>query len=350
MAENQAARAEVLRTRDLIGWAVADPAGATVGTVSDVLIGRDGRVRYLAVKRGLLGGSVLLPVDQLEWGEQSMRLTSWLDAEVRRLPGYDGDRALSPAVIAEMERAHPRFYGPPLPFDAPGVEGAARVVPLREAREFRLPKTAPNVRGWNVFGEDHERVGVVEDMLVDPVEMKVRYLDVDLADDLFLLKEDRHVIIPMEAVELRERGEDVWIHGLTAKQIAMLPAYTGGSVDPLVEMRVREAFAGGGANALPPSHAAQAPAVLPPPVHETDSAPPLDERMDAPPLSEQGVDSETRFDDGTLDDLPPREPVDLPPPPHDERGDLLPPDTPRDDLPPPDLRRGDTPPPLPWDR
>jgi sporulation protein YlmC with PRC-barrel domain len=252
MTENPALRAEVLRTRDLIGWSVSDPAGATVGTVSDLLIGRDGRVRFLAVKRGLLSASVLIPVGELDWGEQSMRLTRWTDAQVRTLPTYDGDHALSPEVMAELERAHPRFYGPPLPFDAPGVEAAAKLLPLRQAKDFRLPKTAPNVRGWNVFGEDHERVGVVEDMLVDPEGMKVRYLDVDVSDDLFLLREDRHVVIPMEAVELRERGEDVWVHGLTAAKIAMLPAYTGGPVDPLVEMRVREAFAGGGANARDP--------------------------------------------------------------------------------------------------
>ncbi|HVH13188.1 MAG TPA: PRC-barrel domain-containing protein, partial [Longimicrobium sp.] len=230
MPENAAARAEVLRTRDLIGWGVTDSAGATVGTVSDLLIGRNGRVRYLAVKRGLMGGSVLIPVDQLEWGEQSLRLTTWRDAEVRRLPAYDGDRPLSPEVVAEMERAHPRFYGPPLPADAPG-EHAGTLVPLRQARDFRLPKTAPNMRGWTVFGEDHERVGVVEDLIVDPEAMKVRYLDVDMADDLFLLREDRHVLIPMEAVELRERGEDVWVQGLTAAQVALLPAYVGGAMD-----------------------------------------------------------------------------------------------------------------------
>jgi sporulation protein YlmC with PRC-barrel domain len=289
MAENPAARAEVLRTRDLIGWAVADPAGATVGTVSDVLIGRDGRVRYLAVKRGLLGGSVLIPVGELDWGEQSMRLTRWLDAQVRRLPAYDGDRPLGPEVIAEMERAHPRFYGPPLPFDAPGVEGSTKVVPLREARDFRLPKGAPNVRGWNVFGEDHERIGVVDEMLVDPAQMKVAYLDVDVADDLFLLREDRHVLVPMEAVELRERGEDVWIHGLTAKDVAMLPAYTGGAVDPLVEMRVREAFSRGSASSLPPSHTAQP--LAPPPREETTFAPEPEPTVDLPPEEQHRLDA-----------------------------------------------------------
>lgn len=297
MAENTAARAEVLRTRDLIGWAVADPAGANVGTVSDVLIGRDGRVRYLAVKRGLLGGSVLVPVEELDWGEQSMRLTRWVDAQVRRLPAYDGDRPLSAEVIEEMERAHPRFYGPSLPFDAPGVEDSARVVPLRQARDFRLPKGAPNVRGWSVFGEDHERIGVVDEMLVDPDQLKVRYLDVDVADDLFLLREDRHVVIPMEAVELRERGEDVWVHGLTARQVAMLPAYTGGPVDPLVEMRVREAFAG----AAP------------------DRDPPLDAAPSPPPLS--GSADETRLDaplplePGAAEAIPPALPPDDQPPP-----------------------------------
>jgi sporulation protein YlmC with PRC-barrel domain len=260
MTENAAARAEVLRTRDLIGWAVADPAGATVGTVSDLLIGRDGRVRYLAVKRGLLGSTVLLPVDELDWGDQSMRLNRWLDADVRRLPPYDADGPMSAELVEEMGRAHPRFYGPPLPFDAPGVEAQPQVVPLKDAREFRLPKDAPNPRGWEVFGADNERVGTVEGLLVDPSQMRVRYLDVDVAEDLFLLREDRHVVVPMEFVELRERGKDVWVKGLTAREIALLPAYTGGGLDPLVEQRVEHAFnRPPDPHALPPQHRASLP-------------------------------------------------------------------------------------------
>lgn len=313
MAQNAAARAEVLRTRDLIGWAVADPAGATVGTVSDLLIGRDGRVRYLAVKRGLLGSTVLVPVEELDWGEQSMRLTRWLDADVRRLPPYDADGPLSDAVVEEMGRAHPRFYGPPLPFDAPGVEDNPRIVPLRDAREFRLPKDAPNPRGWEVFGDDNERVGTVEGLLVDPSQMRVAYLDIDVAEDLFLLREDRHVVVPMEFVELRERGKDVWVKGLTAQEIALLPAYTGGGLDPLVQQRVDHAFAHRprhGQDALPPAHRA----ALPP-------------RRD-------GFADRRYEDDATVDLAPHERGVDLPPPPadyHDERAHA----PHRDDLPPP---------------
>lgn len=242
MEERPAGRAEVLRSRDLTGWSVTDAEGAGVGTVSDLLIGRDGRVRFLSVKRGMLASSILVPVDEVEWGDDAMRLSRWRGEDVKRLPAYDADRPLTTEVLAEMERAHPRYYASPPQWDAPGPTDDARIVPLRDAREFRLPKEAPNPKGWEVFGADNERVGTVEGLLVDPRLMKVRYLDVDVAEDLFALKEDRHVVVPMEAVELRERGSDVWIDGLSAREVAALPAYTGGALDPLVEEAVRDLF------------------------------------------------------------------------------------------------------------
>jgi sporulation protein YlmC with PRC-barrel domain len=237
-------RTEVLRTKDLTGWQVTDPNGENVGTVADLLIGRDGRVRFLAVRRGMLSSSLLVPVDEVEWGEGSMRLTRWTEAHLKRLPSYDPDRPLTTPVLEEMERAHPRYYATPPEWDAPGPTDENRIVPLAEAREFRLPKDAPNPKGWEVFGADNERLGTVAGLLVDPRTMKVSYLDVDVADDLFRLKEDRHVAIPLEAVELRERGADVWVRGLGAREAARLPAYTGGALDPLVEEHVRRAFGG----------------------------------------------------------------------------------------------------------
>jgi hypothetical protein len=155
----------------------------------------------------------------------------------------------------------------------------------------------------------------VEGLLVDPDQMRVRYLDVDIADDLFHLREDRHVVVPMEFVELRERGRDVWVKGLTAHEIALLPAYTGGPLDPLVEQRVEHAFQRQPEpNALPPSHRATG-------VREdsTVDLPPHDSRVDLPPPPDD------------LDDEPPhaRQREAVPPPdyPDDEHY--------RDDAPPP---------------
>lgn len=239
MTESTAPRAEVLRTRDLVGWDVTDREGNKVGDVADLLIGRDGTIRFVAVGLGLFRGQVLVPAEVLEWGPTALVVTPWTSAQVKALPTYEPSQPLTAEVLAEMERAHPRFYG-----DAPNVHdaGEARIVPLGEARDFRLARGAPDLRGWTVFAGDNERVGEVREMLVDPVEMKIRFLSVDLADDLFSLREDRHVLIPMERVELRERGEDVWVQQTTAREIAALPAYIGGPVDGWMERTVLSAF------------------------------------------------------------------------------------------------------------
>src|SRR4051812_3122636 len=52
MANANDPRAEILRSRDFIGWAVTSSNGANVGTVSDILIDRKGQVRYLAIDPG----------------------------------------------------------------------------------------------------------------------------------------------------------------------------------------------------------------------------------------------------------------------------------------------------------
>jgi sporulation protein YlmC with PRC-barrel domain len=240
MANDDAPRAEILRSRDFIGWAVTSANGANVGTVSDILIDRTGKVRFLAVDPGIFKKPYLLPVEALEWGEGSLQ-TSWTDVDVKRLPPYDPGTLLTGAVLEELGRAYPRHYGSRIGEPVELGDGP-RVVPLRDAKDFRLPKGAPNLKGWAVYGSDNEKVGVVTQMLVDTLAMKVRYIDVDLADDLFGLTDDRHVLIPLEAVELRERSEDVWVQGMAGRDIATLPAYLGGPVDPLLEEGVESAF------------------------------------------------------------------------------------------------------------
>lgn len=233
-------RPEVLRTRDLIGWSVMDSGGAKVGSVRDLLIGRRGAVRFLDVDFGMFRKHVLLPVEVLEWGADALVLDRWTQDDVKMLPPYDPAKPLTAGRVAELERAYPRFYGDSEAWRAP--PGAAVAVPLREAKEFKLPKGAPDLHKWNVFGADGERLGTVTQMLVDPAALKVRFLDVDLADDLFTLGDDRHVLIPLEHVELRERGNDVWVERLSAREVAMLPAYTGGAADATMEDAVNGMF------------------------------------------------------------------------------------------------------------
>ena len=234
---------EIFRTRDLQGWDVVDRAGEKIGTVADLLFDHTGRVRMLDVEYGFPKKHFLVPQHQMEWGEQRFILGRWTRDRMRALPPYDPAGPMDAARMEEMNRAFPWFYDTGEGnWDAPAGTGETRVVPMSETKDFKIGSGAPDPRGWNVFGSDGERLGTVSDLLVDPAALKIRYLDVDLLDDLFHLTDDRHVLVPLDHVDLKERGNDVWVHGLTAAEAARLPAYPGGAVEPWMERTVTQTF------------------------------------------------------------------------------------------------------------
>lgn len=245
MTDVAAGAPAVLRTRDFMGWDVVDRDGGKIGAIGDFLIDREGRIRFVDVEYGFPKKHLLLPTERLEWGDQRFILGGWTKEQVMALPAYDPQRPLERDRVEEMERAFPWLYDPAAEtWRAPLQE--TRIVPLSEAKDFEVAKGAPDLRGWNVFGADGERVGTIHHLLVDPAALKVRYADVDLLDDLFRLGDDRHVLVPLEALELKERGNDAWVEGLPAAAIARLPAYLGGPVTEPMEEAVRRAFEGAG--------------------------------------------------------------------------------------------------------
>ncbi len=56
------------------------------------------------------------------------------------------------------------------------------VVSIDES-DMEVAEGEPDVRGWTVVTTDQHRIGEVEDLLVDPVAMKVRYLTIELDRD-----------------------------------------------------------------------------------------------------------------------------------------------------------------------
>jgi hypothetical protein len=63
---------------------------------------------------------------------------------------------------------------------------AARVAALRNLRGYKVADGDPDVRGWEVAGGDGLRIGTVNDLLVDTVAGKVRYLDIEIDPSLYL--------------------------------------------------------------------------------------------------------------------------------------------------------------------
>ena len=108
------------------------------------------------------------------------------------------------------------------------INETGRVVPLNELDGYKVASDDPDVRGWEVISSDGRRIGKVEQLLVDTAAMKVRYLDVDVDDDL--VAGDRHVLVPIGYARLDEDRSSVFVDNLASTQVADLPVYARGAV------------------------------------------------------------------------------------------------------------------------
>lgn len=102
----------------------------------------------------------------------------------------------------------------------------SRIVPLDELRDFEVADGDPDVRGWEVAGADGERLGEVDQLLVDTDALKVRYLDVDLGPALLDPADERHVLVPIGYARVNEDAHQVVVATLSRGDLARLPAYT----------------------------------------------------------------------------------------------------------------------------
>jgi uncharacterized protein (TIGR02271 family) len=92
--------------------------------------------------------------------------------------------------------------------------------PLGELDSYSIEKGDPDPRGYQVTSHDGRRIGRVEDLIVDTSAMKVRYLLVDLADDVSASAAGRTILLPTEGVELQDEAGQVIAHGYTGQEAA----------------------------------------------------------------------------------------------------------------------------------
>lgn len=105
----------------------------------------------------------------------------------------------------------------------------SNLMPLNRLDDFKVADGYQDVRGWSVVGHDGEKIGKVDDLLVDTSARQVRYLGVDL--DSSLLSGRSHsgnVLIPIENVQL-DRKDKVHLTSIGSNEIFSLPTYEAGS-------------------------------------------------------------------------------------------------------------------------
>lgn len=122
-------------------------------------------------------------------------------------------------------------------------DGAGRLAALHDLKDFKVANQNLDVRGWEVVGADGQRIGVVDDLIVDRTVMKVRYLDVDVDKNLLLPDADtRHTVIPIGAAHLDDDSDQVFLSDISHTSLVRFPFYKGGAINEEMEYRIMHAL------------------------------------------------------------------------------------------------------------
>lgn len=100
----------------------------------------------------------------------------------------------------------------------------ARLAALGDLVDYQVADGNPDIRGWDVYGNDNVRLGEARELIVDTEAMKARYLVIAL--DRSLAPEDRWVVVPVGRARLDDTLDRVYVDDVTAGTWSTLPVYT----------------------------------------------------------------------------------------------------------------------------
>jgi sporulation protein YlmC with PRC-barrel domain len=113
---------------------------------------------------------------------------------------------------------------------------------LEELKGFQVAEGDHDIRGWEVRTPDEKKIGKVEELIVDPAERRVRYMEVKVDRKALGFDDDRHILVPIGAARIKEDGHDVLIERLPAQGLAGAPVYKGGQISRDYESALRDYY------------------------------------------------------------------------------------------------------------
>jgi len=112
------------------------------------------------------------------------------------------------------------------------------LVHTKDLSSFKIPKGDPDPRGWDVRSSDGQTLGKVNDLLVDRVSGRVRYLEVSVDKDVVKAGGREWALVPVGAARLDDDRDDV-IVDLAAADLPGIPAYQRGALTRDYEQSLR---------------------------------------------------------------------------------------------------------------
>ncbi|MFN7143779.1 MAG: PRC-barrel domain-containing protein [Myxococcota bacterium] len=114
----------------------------------------------------------------------------------------------------------------------PTIERESILSELGDLRDYQVAEGNADVRRWEVFGADDQRIGEVRELIVDTHAMKARYLVVTLERGLPNVSERRDALVPLARARLDERLERVYVEDVNTSTASTLPVYERGTLTP----------------------------------------------------------------------------------------------------------------------
>lgn len=131
---------------------------------------------------------------------------------------------------------------------APGTTGrldnttTGQLMHLSEMDDYEVADGEPDIRGWDVRAANGDKIGDVEDLLVDSATLRVRYIEVELEKDLVANNDRRHALIPIGSARLNDDKDDVLID-LNSERLLALPPYVRGTLSREYEQSIIDGLA-----------------------------------------------------------------------------------------------------------
>jgi len=118
-----------------------------------------------------------------------------------------------------------------------GLHGEPRIVPLTQLPTFSIHQKDKNPIGMTVFGADQQAAGKVADLWVDHMESMVRYIEV-------VLTTDEYVLIPYAFAQIKSDG--VQVNAILSSQFKDVPKTKSNVQITLLEEEKIMAYYGAG--------------------------------------------------------------------------------------------------------
>jgi len=112
---------------------------------------------------------------------------------------------------------------------------------LSDLDDFEVADENPDVRGWKVVGSDGQHLGEVDELIVDPALMKVRYLEVEVREHF----QGGHALVPIGLAVVDKADEIVFLNGCDTQAIEQYPRYSGEAITRDYEVSLRRALVPG---------------------------------------------------------------------------------------------------------